>query len=162
MDQMWTTRPVETRDWEAWRGLFDGYCRFYGVSVSEAHLQRVWSWIHEEGEVEAIIAEPAQRGGEPVGLAHLRSWVRPLRGEVAGYLDDLFVLPQARGSGVAPVLFSAIADMAKAKGWNTVRWTTADDNYRARSLYDRVGERTSWITYDMTDLTLARLPSLSS
>ncbi len=31
-----------------------------------------------------------------------------------------------------------------------MRWTTADDNYRARAVYDKRAVRTTWITYDMT------------
>ena len=30
-----------------------------------------------------------------------------------------------------------------------LRWITADDNYRARSLYDKIAERTKWVTYDI-------------
>jgi hypothetical protein len=30
-----------------------------------------------------------------------------------------------------------------------VRWLTADNNYRARGLYDRCATRTHWITYEM-------------
>jgi hypothetical protein len=30
-----------------------------------------------------------------------------------------------------------------------IRWITADDNYRARAVYDRLGERTKWLTYDI-------------
>lgn len=33
-----------------------------------------------------------------------------------------------------------------------IRWTTADDNDRARGVYDRLATRTTrttWITYDM-------------
>ena len=66
-----------------------------------------------------------------------------------GYLDDVFVDPTLRGAGAVDALFSAIAEIATARGWAIVRWTTADDNYRARSVYDRVATRTSWITYDM-------------
>ncbi len=146
----WMTRPVEQRDWEAWRRLFTGYCTFYGWETSEEQLSRVWSWIHEEGKVEAIVAASADGDGEPVGLAHLRPWVRPLRGEIAGYLDDIFVEPTLRGTGVAQALFDAIDATAAAQGWGIVRWTTADDNYRARSAYDRVATRTGWITYEMT------------
>lgn len=32
---------------------------------------------------------------------------------------------------------------------SVVRWTTADDDYRARGTYDQVAVRTSWVTYDM-------------
>jgi GNAT superfamily N-acetyltransferase len=149
-EKTWTTRPVERRDWEAWRRLFSGYCSFYERETSEEHLRRVWSWIHEERTVEAIVAVPADGDGEAVGLAHLRSWVRPLRGEIAGYLDDIFVEPAVRGTGVVEALFAAIRATALAQGWGIVRWTTADDNYRARSAYDRVATRTGWITYEMS------------
>lgn len=149
-EEPWMTRHVEQRDWEAWRQLFSGYCTFYGRPTSEEHLRRVWSWIHDERAVEAIVAVPAGDNGEPVGLAHLRSSVRPLRGEVAGYLDDIFVDPSRRGTGVVEALFAAISVTAAQQGWGIVRWTTADDNYRARTVYDRVGTRTGWITYEMT------------
>ena len=146
----WVTRPVEQRDRDAWSRLFRGYCTFYEWPASEEQLRRVWSWIHEEGSVEAIVAVAADGSGEPVGLAHLRAWVRPLRGEIAGYLDDLFVDPAVRGTGVVEALFAAIDQAAVDHGWSIVRWTTADDNYRARTAYDRVATRTGWITYEMT------------
>lgn len=87
--------------------------------------------------------------GEPRGLAHLRSWVRPLRGEVSGYLDDLFVEPSARGTGAVDALFTGIRELARNRGWTLVRWTTAADNARARTVYDRVATATSWVTYDL-------------
>ena len=47
--------------------------------------------------VEALVAAPVDgdgnETGEIQGLAHLREWVRPLRGVKCGYLDDLFVDP---------------------------------------------------------------------
>ncbi len=30
-----------------------------------------------------------------------------------------------------------------------MRWITAEDNYRGRSVYDRVALKTSWITYNI-------------
>ena len=40
--------------------------------------------------------------------------------------------------------------MALDRAWDVVRWTTADNNYRARGAYDKIAQRTTWITYDMT------------
>jgi len=34
-----------------------------------------------------------------------------------------------------------------------VRWITADDNYRAQALYDKVATRTHWVTYDAAPAT---------
>lgn len=145
----WTTRTIEQRDWDAWRRLFTDYCAFYERPVSEEQLRLVWSWIHDERLIDAIVVVEDCEGSEPVGIAHLRSWVRSLRGEIAGYLDDLYVDPEFRGSGATEALFDAIANLGVDRGWSIVRWTTAEDNYRARGAYDHVATRTHWLTYEM-------------
>jgi hypothetical protein len=43
----------------------------------------------------------------------------------------------------------ALADIGRAQGWATIRWLTAEDNYRARSFYDRIAARTAFLTYEM-------------
>ncbi|WP_051845012.1 GNAT family N-acetyltransferase [Streptomyces globisporus] len=84
-----------------------------------------------------------QRGGGPlaeagdgrlVGLARFRPFARPLSASVGGRLDDLFVEPADRGSGVAHLLLDALRGIGAE---------------RARSTYDQVATRTMWITYDM-------------
>ena len=42
-----------------------------------------------------------------------------------------------------------IKEISKSKGWNLVRWITRDDNTRAKSLYDRVAEKTNWDVYEL-------------
>jgi hypothetical protein len=37
----------------------------------------------------------------------------------------------------------------RANGWAVIRWITADKNYRARGVYDKLATRTGWITYDI-------------
>ena len=150
----WLVRPVHTDEFDAWTRLYRGYAEFYETPTSDEHQRQIWSWIHDAGSVECLMAVPVDGDGnevgEPRGLAHLREWVRPLRGLIAGYLDDLFVDPGHRGSGAVEALFAAMDRMAQERGWAIIRWTTADDNYRARAVYDQLATRTSWITYDMT------------
>ena len=150
----WTVRSVREAEFDAWTRLYRGYAAFYETPTSDEHQQQIWSWIHDDRSVECLVAVPVDREcnetGDPQGLAHLREWVRPLRGVIAGYLDDLFVEPEHRGSGAVGALFAAINDRANERGWATIRWTTADDNYRARAVYDTLATRTTWITYDMT------------
>jgi ribosomal protein S18 acetylase RimI-like enzyme len=74
----------------------------------------------------------------------------PLKGEIAGYLDDLYVDPDFRGSGAVDALFDAITALGTERGWSIVRWTTADDNHRAQAAYNRVAARTGWVTYELT------------
>jgi GNAT superfamily N-acetyltransferase len=150
---VWKVRHVAVGEFEPWSTLFRGYCDFYQWPTSDEHQRQIWGWIHDDQSVEALVAVETDGDGNeidiPRGLAHLREWVRPLRGVVCGYLDDLFVDPQRRGSGAVDALFAEINRMALERGWSIIRWTTADDNYRARGTYDRVAQRTSWITYDM-------------
>jgi GNAT superfamily N-acetyltransferase len=148
----WVVRPVRDDEFAPWTRLFRGYADFYRWPTSDEHQHQIWRWIGDR-RIEALVAVAVDAGGdevgEPQGLAHLREWVRPLRGVVCGYLDDLFVEPAHRGTGAVEALFDEIRRIAQARGWPVVRWTTADDNYRARAVYDQVATRTTWITYDM-------------
>ncbi len=150
----WNVRPVRTDEFDPWARLFRGYADFYRWPMTDEQPGQIWRWIHEDGRVEALVAvevdDAGNELGEPQGLAHLREWVRPLRGVVCGYLDDLFVEPEFRGRGAVAALFGEINRLALERDWAIVRWTTADDNYRAHAVYDQVATRTTWITYDMT------------
>jgi GNAT superfamily N-acetyltransferase len=140
-------RRPETEDFAAWSRLYAGYARFYGVEQTEAMRARVWTWLHEAGhDVQGLVAEDQ---GKLVGLAHFRRFARPLSATVGGFLDDLFVDPAARGSGAAAALIAGVEAEGRARGWSVIRWITAENNYRARQLYDKVATRTPWLTYDI-------------
>jgi len=131
-----------------WDRLYQGYAEFYEVAQTEEMRDRVWGWIHDPAhEVEAFLAVDGE--GRPVGLAHFRAFARPLSASIGGFLDDLFVGREARGGRVADALINAIAEEGRRRGWSVIRWITADDNYRARAVYDRVAARTKWVTYDL-------------
>jgi GNAT superfamily N-acetyltransferase len=135
-------------DKEAWRALYDGYAAFYKRPMNDEIADTVWRWLHDPDHVvKAFLARTET--GRIVGLAHYRPMPRPLAGTECGFLDDLFVAPDMRGNGVAGALFDALAGEAKKRGWSQIRWLTCDDNYRARSLYDRRAKRTMWLTYQM-------------
>lgn len=141
------TRP-DAAHRAAWNSLYAGYADFYKVVQTAEMRDTVWSWIQDEhNEVECFLALDSQ--GKPVGLAHFREFARPLAASRGCYLDDLFVDPASRGSGAAAALLRALGEEARRRGWSVIRWITADDNYRARSFYDRVAHRTRWVTYDM-------------
>mgnify|MGYP000666345929 CR=1 FL=1 len=109
---------------------------------------RVFGWLMDaHHSSNGLVAEnPA---GKLIGLTHYRPFVSCLGARTNCFLDDLFVDPDARGSGAADALIHAVADVARDKGWPVVRWITADDNYRARGVYDKRATRTMWITYDL-------------
>lgn len=140
-------RPVAPGDRAAWDVLYAGYAAFYRVEQSPAMRDTVWGWLHDTGH--PVTGLVAVRGDAPVGLAHVRPYARPLSASTGGFLDDLFVDPAARGTGAAQALIAAVADLGRARGWTVIRWITAEDNARARAVYDRVAARTPWVTYDI-------------
>ena len=145
----WRVRPVVPDDHDRWRELYAGYARFYRVAQSDEMAERVWGWLLDpQHEVEGLVVVDAADGAVH-GLAHVRPFARPLAAAVGGFLDDLYVDEQARGTGAVDALLAHLTRLADERGWSVVRWITADDNYRARSKYDAVAQRTTWITYDM-------------
>jgi GNAT superfamily N-acetyltransferase len=108
----------------------------------------VWDWLHDTThEVNGLIAVDGEMRG--IGLSHYRPFSRPLAASIGGFLDDLFVRPDWRGRGVADALIGAVLDEGRRRGWTVLRWITADDNGRARAVYDRVADKTDWVTYQV-------------
>ncbi|MFC3181225.1 GNAT family N-acetyltransferase [Cypionkella sinensis] len=140
-------RAIAATDRAAWAQLYAGYAAFYGVAQTEEMRATVWGWLMDTNHgTEGLVAELE---GVVVGITHYRAFARPLSASVGGFLDDLFVGPEARGSGAAEALIAGVADVGRGRGWTLIRWITADDNYRARGLYDRVADKTKWVTYDI-------------
>ncbi|MEH6348276.1 MAG: GNAT family N-acetyltransferase [Bermanella sp.] len=133
-------------DREEWEHLYIGYAEFYNMPMNNKILDTVWSWIFDEtNKFHALIAKNDE--GKILGLMHFRETPSPIRGAVIGFLDDLYIYPEYRGQGVVDSLFSALNDFGKSRGWPFIRWITADDNYRGRGFYDKIAQKTQWLTY---------------
>lgn len=143
-----TVGPPLPEDEAAWSELFQGYRCFYKMPDDPAVIETVWTWIHDPREAtECLLARDAN--AHPIGLAHFRDLPRPLSGSRAGFLDDLFVRGDHRGSGTADALVNAVAQIGRERDWAWLRWFTAEDNYRGRGFYDRVAHATAWKTYQV-------------
>jgi GNAT superfamily N-acetyltransferase len=143
-----TVRAARADDRAAWGDLYAAYAAFYEAGQTEAQRDRVWGWAMDAAQPFGILVI-VDGNDEPVGFGHWRTFLRPLAGSVGLYLDDFYLDPGARGGGGAAALLAELRAMARREGYSVVRWITADDNYRARALYDRVATRTAWVTYDM-------------
>ncbi len=143
-----TIRPLRADDRAAWDLLYAGYAAFYKVEQTSQMRDTVWGWLMDDTHgSNGLVAQDAS--GALIGLTHYRPFVSCLKACTNCFLDDLFVDPDARGSGAADALIAAVGQIAKDNGWQVVRWITADDNYRGRGVYDKLATRTMWITYDM-------------
>ncbi|MET0745319.1 MAG: GNAT family N-acetyltransferase [Microvirga sp.] len=141
-------RRLREEDRPGWARLYAGYAAFYEVTQTEAMREVVWSWIVDPAkEVEGFAA--VDDDGTLLGIAHVRPFARPLSASTGGYLDDLFVDPGSRGRGIADALIEAVKQEGERRGWSVIRWITAEDNARARAVYERHAACTPWITYDI-------------
>ena len=140
-------REIQLKDKVQWEKLYRGYADFYKVEMNDKILQTIWSWLHDKShDVEGLVYEVEDK---IVGLAHYRKMPSPLRGQYIGFLDDLFVDPKYRGQKIGEKLINQMKEISKSKGWNLVRWITRNNNTRAKSLYDRVSEKTTWDAYEL-------------
>ena len=140
---------LHQNDREQWEKLYNAYAEFYKVPMNRQILDQVWQWIFDpEKRFFSVIAK--DETGVAVGLMHYREMHSPLRGAQVGFLDDLFVEPNCRGGGVADLMFARLKQEAKTNGWPFTRWITAENNYRARAVYDRLADKTPWLTYQLS------------
>lgn len=142
-------RTPEDRDFFDWLGLYADYGEVYHTPITDEKALLVWSWITDpNNEANALLA--AKDDGTLVGLAHYREFIRPLSATRGLWVDDLFVTPDERGTGVGTALVNAVRETAAERKLSVVRLTAAESDETARKLYDDVATRTDWITYDIT------------
>jgi ribosomal protein S18 acetylase RimI-like enzyme len=145
-----TIRPIEAGDREAWGALFRDYGVFYETSFDDAVLDGVWLWLMDAAHpVSAFVAtDDSTQSGTLVGFAHFRSAPDTFTAASGWVLDDLYVSPDQRGTGLATALIEAVAAACTAAGGGTLRWITAESNTTAQRVYDRLATRSSWVTYE--------------
>ena len=107
-------RPLTPDDYDQWRGLYQGYADFYHVNLTKDGVQTTWSWLIDDGHV--CTGFVAEQQGQLVGFAHFRGMPSPLLGQMIGFLDDLFVVPEHRSGGAAAALIKALQAEAQVQG----------------------------------------------
>ena len=139
-------RPIVPEDEAAWRRLWRGYLDFYETELPEAVYATSFARLLDPA-VADYHGLLALQGGEPIGLAHYVFHRSGWQIEDLCYLQDLYVAPEARGTGAGRALIEAVYAAADAAGRPNVYWLTQTFNATARQLYDRVATLTPFIRY---------------
>jgi GNAT superfamily N-acetyltransferase len=100
-----------------------------------------------------------RRGGTPVGFALYFFTYSTFLARPTLYLEDLFVRPEARGTGAGKALLRALARIAVRRGCGRLEWAVLDWNRPAIGFYKRLGAklRRQWILTRLTGAPLRRL-----
>jgi GNAT superfamily N-acetyltransferase len=77
------------------------------------------------------------------------------------YLEDLFVRPERRGSGLGKSLLAALAQECVQNGYERLEWSVLDWNTPAIDFYRSLGAtpQSEWTTFRLTDDALKDLGS---
>lgn len=138
-------RRIRADDHARWRDLWRGYRDFYRAAQSDEIDATLWEALRAEGgDIRGLVAD---RGQGPIGLVHYVFHKTTWSPKPICYLQDLFVSKEDRGAGAAKALMLACFDDAKAQGAFRVYWQTQEYNGAARSLYDTLTPRSSFIVY---------------
>ena len=141
-------RPAGEDEIEEMLPLIRAYCEFYGAEPNDDGLREMFRTMIAEPSQGAVFI--ARDNARAVGFAVLDWKWSSLKAARIGYLEDLFVDPEARGRGIADALIEICAERCRELGMPAMQWQTAPDNFRAQQVYNRIGaEFDSYLEYDL-------------
>jgi len=138
-------RPVTAADQAVWRPLWQAYLKFYETELPDAVYQSTWQRFLDPAET--TNAALAWQDGKAVGLVHFIYHRSNWSVQNSCYLQDLFVAPGQRGTGLGRLLIEHVYATAAEAGCNKVHWLTHETNATAIQLYERIAERPGFIQF---------------
>jgi GNAT superfamily N-acetyltransferase len=111
------------------------------------------------GPEPALFAHVAELDGEVVGCALWFKNFSTWDGVHGIYLEDLYVRPSARGSGLGKALLVTLAEECVRNGYTRLQWSVLNWNEPAIGFYDALGAvpLDEWIAYRVSGDALRNL-----
>ena len=147
-----TVRPIRADDVPAVVGLVRELAD-YERALDEVLLTE--EQLHDRlfGSAPALFGHVAAVDGNVVGMAlwflNFSTW----RGTLGIYLEDLYVQPQHRGSGLGRELLRTLADLCVERGYRRLEWWVLDWNTPSIDFYRAAGAvpMDGWTVFRLTD-----------
>lgn len=143
-------RQAGLGDLDALSILFDQYRQFYG---SQADLAGAHSFLTNRlNNAESVAFIAFDERGEAVGFTQLYPSFSSVSMGRIYVLNDLFVHPSTRRSGVGKMLLDEAARFAHQAGAIRLSLSTARTNHAAQRLYEKLGwtKDEQFLYYDFT------------
>ncbi|MFI5691853.1 GNAT family N-acetyltransferase [Kribbella sp. NPDC051586] len=133
----------------------------YERAPEECHLTEAQLETALFGPNPAAFCHVAEHEGEVAGCAiwflNFSTW----RGVHGIYLEDLFVRPETRGTGLGKALLKALAEECVRNNYERLEWSVLNWNTPAIDFYKSLGAhpQSDWTVYRLTDEALTELGS---
>jgi len=138
-------RDFTHHDFDAWYPLWRGYQAFYKADIPVETSRVTWARLLDPAE--PMHGTFAIADGRAVGIVH---YIEHRSCWTVGnycYLQDLFVEPALRGTGLGRKLIEHVCAWARGAGCSRVHWLTHESNAEAMKLYDRIADRSGFVQY---------------
>jgi GNAT superfamily N-acetyltransferase len=157
-----TVRPVRPDDVPAVvalvRELADYEKALHEVRLTEEQLtERLFGDAPALFGHVAVVDDDGVDPGQVVGIAlwflNFSTW----RGTHGIYLEDLYVSPQHRGTGLGKELLRTLADVCVERGYSRLEWAVLDWNTPSIEFYKAAGAvpMDEWTMFRLTDDALS-------
>ena len=147
-----TVRPATPADGDTWLALVDALADYEKLDrpTPEARGRLLNdAFGPEPHRIQVYVAEAE---GRAVAYAIICETYSSFLALPTLYLEDIFVLPDARRHGAGRTMFRHLAAEALRRGCGRMEWAVLDWNQLAIDFYDKLGARrmTEWYTYRLT------------
>ncbi len=126
------------------------------VEADESHLREALF-----GEKSVAYCHVAEVDGEIAGIAlwflNYSTW----KGSAGIYLEDLFVAPHYRGSGIGLALMKTLARLCVERGYPRFQWWVLDWNEPSINFYKAIGAvpMNEWTVFRLSEEALTKFAS---
>jgi GNAT superfamily N-acetyltransferase len=160
MSQSVTIRPASAGDADVFLDLVDALADYEELDrpTADARERLVRDGFGSSPRFKAYLGEI---DGRPVGYAITFHTYSSFLALPTLYLEDLFVLPEARRHGVGKAFFRFLAAEALSQGCGRMEWVVLDWNELAIGFYHRMGGRRlgEWQTYRLVTEEMEKIVS---
>ena len=151
-----TVRQIRPDDVPAVVGLVRELAE-YEKALDEVRLTEEQLTAALFGDSPALFGHVAESEGSVVGVAlwflNFSTW----RGTHGIYLEDLYVQPASRGTGLGRELLRTLAEVCVERGYDRLEWSVLDWNTPTIDFYRAAGAvpMDEWTVFRLTDGALA-------
>lgn len=137
MNENFTVRKATENDISLIENLIKGLAAYEKRPQDMTATQEDLCYLlFEKNIATALIAE---LNGEPVGYAIYYPVFASFAAKAGVHLEDLFLKPEKRRSGLGTRFFAEVAEFVKQGGFSYIEWSCLDWNEPAINFYNKIG-----------------------